>query len=217
MDINVGDRIREIRTSKKLSQKQLGDACGIPDSGIRKYESGAQQPRIDTLQRLAEALNVTVIDFFQYELPPELVKLLADCDTSTADFYEFPIENQCEIIRYGNAILQNSASLKESGFSKDELDYVVELAKKKLNDRIYEAKEAQKKNAALELQREQELREKLAVKKRISTRSLMAACEQLNEDGRSKLMEYIHLLLLSPDFNIKAPPASNTIKDHLSK
>lgn len=56
----TGDMIRKIRLEKNLTQKQLGDLCGIADSNIRKYESGKQNPKIETLEKIANALNVPI-------------------------------------------------------------------------------------------------------------------------------------------------------------
>ncbi len=58
------------RTNKKtkiergLTQTQLGDLC-IPkmkDSAIRRYESGKVIPKTNTLQRIAKALNVSIVE-----------------------------------------------------------------------------------------------------------------------------------------------------------
>lgn len=54
----TGYKIKEIRLKKGLTQKQLGDLCGIADSNIRKYETGKQNPKIETLQKIAIALDV---------------------------------------------------------------------------------------------------------------------------------------------------------------
>ena len=42
MPTYTGDMIRKYRTEKGLTQKKLGELCGIADSNIRKYESGNQ-------------------------------------------------------------------------------------------------------------------------------------------------------------------------------
>ena len=52
--------IRKCRTEKGLTQKKLGELCGIADSNIRKYESGNQNPKIETLQKIADALDIPV-------------------------------------------------------------------------------------------------------------------------------------------------------------
>ena len=62
MPTYTGDMIRKCRTEKGLTQKKLGELCGIADSNIRKYESGNQNPKIETLQKIADYFNVT-IDF----------------------------------------------------------------------------------------------------------------------------------------------------------
>ena len=41
-------------------KRKLGELCGIADSNIRKYESGNQNPKIETLQKIADALDIPV-------------------------------------------------------------------------------------------------------------------------------------------------------------
>lgn len=55
----LGNRIKTLRKQKGLTQKQLGEKCGIVDVNIRKYESGTQKPKIETLQKIAYALGVS--------------------------------------------------------------------------------------------------------------------------------------------------------------
>lgn len=61
MPTYTGDMIRKYRTEKGLTQKKLGELCGIADSNIRKYESGNQNPKIETLQKIADALDIDMI------------------------------------------------------------------------------------------------------------------------------------------------------------
>jgi len=56
----TGSRIKEIRKQKGLTQKQLGDLCGMADSAIRRYENGNANPKIETLKKIAAALEVPV-------------------------------------------------------------------------------------------------------------------------------------------------------------
>jgi transcriptional regulator with XRE-family HTH domain len=58
--MSIGERIRATRKARGLTQKQLGELCkpAMADSAVRKYESGTQIPRFDTIQRLAEVLDV---------------------------------------------------------------------------------------------------------------------------------------------------------------
>lgn len=58
--MTIGEKIRTLRTKKGLTQKQLGDLCGMADSAIRRYENGRANPKIETLQRIAAALDVKI-------------------------------------------------------------------------------------------------------------------------------------------------------------
>lgn len=55
-----GAKIKEVRIRKGLTQKQLGDLCGIADSNIRKYENNKQNPKIETVKKIASALGVGI-------------------------------------------------------------------------------------------------------------------------------------------------------------
>lgn len=68
--MSVGENIKRIRLEKKLTQKQLGDLCKPPmaDSAIRRYEADKVNPKIETIQKIANALGVTlfeIIDDFE--------------------------------------------------------------------------------------------------------------------------------------------------------
>ena len=60
MPTYTGDMIRKYRTEKGLTQKKLGELCGIADSAIRRYEAGNANPKIETLQKIADALDIPV-------------------------------------------------------------------------------------------------------------------------------------------------------------
>lgn len=57
----IGEKIREIRVSKGLTQDALGKKCEpqMADSAIRRYENDRAFPKIETIQRIAKALEVS--------------------------------------------------------------------------------------------------------------------------------------------------------------
>ena len=62
----IGNRIKEIRKQKKITQKQLSDAIGIKDrSMITRYEQGAVEIRSGLLPKIADALNVPIAKLFE--------------------------------------------------------------------------------------------------------------------------------------------------------
>lgn len=58
----VGDTIRSVRKDKKMTQIALAKASGLAVNSIRLYESGKHNPKMDSLKKLADALDVDVID-----------------------------------------------------------------------------------------------------------------------------------------------------------
>jgi len=58
-DRHFGTRLREARLAAGLSQSHLEDISGIPKARLSRYENGHVEPSIQTLNRLARALNVS--------------------------------------------------------------------------------------------------------------------------------------------------------------
>ena len=60
----VGNKIREFRKKKNLTQKELGEKIGVKHNTISGYEVGSSAPEQDTLFKLAYVLDVSIDDFF---------------------------------------------------------------------------------------------------------------------------------------------------------
>ncbi len=56
---HFGNRLREARIHAGLSQSELEELSGIPKARLSRYENGHVEPSIQTLARLAKALNVS--------------------------------------------------------------------------------------------------------------------------------------------------------------
>ena len=52
--------LKEIRLARGMTQEQLANICGLEQSRIARYESGKREPDLDTLRKLAEALDCTL-------------------------------------------------------------------------------------------------------------------------------------------------------------
>ena len=66
--MNTGKKIKLIRTFRGLTQKELGEACGIHEVAIRKYELGKNIPKPEQLRKIAEALNVNVNALVEFDI-----------------------------------------------------------------------------------------------------------------------------------------------------
>lgn len=60
--MTVAENIKRLRKEKRLTQKQLGNLCEpkISESTIRKYELGLLNPKIETVIKIATALEVSL-------------------------------------------------------------------------------------------------------------------------------------------------------------
>lgn len=67
--MTVGEKIKRIRKEKGLTQKELGTRLGnISQQQIGQWETGKANPKIETLQRIADALNVALFEFLDDDL-----------------------------------------------------------------------------------------------------------------------------------------------------
>ena len=58
--MTVGGRIRLVRQSCDMTQRELGKRAGIAEPTIRRYEIGSLNPKYETLLKIAKALNCNV-------------------------------------------------------------------------------------------------------------------------------------------------------------
>ena len=57
----VGAQVAEQRASLRLSQRELGDLCATTQSAVARLEAGRRAPRLDTLLRVAHALDCQLV------------------------------------------------------------------------------------------------------------------------------------------------------------
>lgn len=62
----LGKRIVELRLKKGWSQRDLAYECGKEPQSIERVENGKSNPTAFYLKELADALGVTVADFFNF-------------------------------------------------------------------------------------------------------------------------------------------------------
>ena len=56
----LANRIKELRDQKGMSQEELAHRAGLSRTGMGFLETGKRWPRLDTLMKVADGLNVTV-------------------------------------------------------------------------------------------------------------------------------------------------------------
>lgn len=54
-----GERLRQVRRERQLTQDELAERLGFGQSQMNKYENGKSDPTAEVVVRLAKELNVT--------------------------------------------------------------------------------------------------------------------------------------------------------------
>jgi transcriptional regulator with XRE-family HTH domain len=62
---HFGKRLSELRRRRDLTQQQLAGKADISITSLAFIETGKRWPRPETIERLAEALDVPIIEFFK--------------------------------------------------------------------------------------------------------------------------------------------------------
>ncbi|MBU5269437.1 helix-turn-helix domain-containing protein [Clostridium cochlearium] len=62
------EKLKKIRISKCMTTYELSELTGIPQSSISKMENGKRKIETDSLKKLANALNVSVNEFFDEDI-----------------------------------------------------------------------------------------------------------------------------------------------------
>ena len=84
-NFRCGDRLRELRVQKQMSQEELAFQAELSTAYVGMIERGTKNPTIRVLERLCEALEIELYQFFLTdahttpstgdELPPKLLAL----------------------------------------------------------------------------------------------------------------------------------------------
>ncbi|MGF0036510.1 helix-turn-helix domain-containing protein [Victivallis vadensis] len=76
---SFGERLKEIREKKKITQAELAKKTGIKQSAISSYENDKYMPNIENLRAICNALSVSAADLDTRFMPLE-VRLLEEKD-----------------------------------------------------------------------------------------------------------------------------------------
>ena len=82
MNLNIGKRIKQLRNFKGITAQKLADTVGVTRIYITKLENNENNPSLETLFSICDALGVTLSEFFSIDeedsdsLPPEYIELV---------------------------------------------------------------------------------------------------------------------------------------------
>ena len=80
---DFGNRLKEIRKQKKLTQYQLAELCNIDEKHLSHIECGGSFPKADLIEKLVKVLEIETSELFRFahqkpkkELISEITKKL---------------------------------------------------------------------------------------------------------------------------------------------
>ena len=65
--MKIGDRIKDIRLAKNLSQKEVISAIGMGAAQYSRIENGKTDPSISTVEKITQALGISLSELFADE------------------------------------------------------------------------------------------------------------------------------------------------------
>lgn len=68
-DVDVGNRLRVLRTERELSLRALAEKSGLSINTLGLIENGKTSPSVSTLQQIARALELPITAFFEANTP----------------------------------------------------------------------------------------------------------------------------------------------------
>jgi len=91
----IGEKIKKIRTEKKISQKQVSDICGLTPSAYLFIENGTTKSiSIEVGKGIAQALDVPFTELFDIVTnPSEIEKLLTEITSYRENIDELTNDN----------------------------------------------------------------------------------------------------------------------------
>lgn len=74
MDNELGQLIKQYRTQKGMTQADLAQKVGTTMQNISQYERGIRNPKIQSLQKIADALGVDVFSLSDFDTATKMLE-----------------------------------------------------------------------------------------------------------------------------------------------
>lgn len=101
-----GVHLAELRKAAGLSQNQLADKLGVPQSNISFWEQWEKPPRGEVLPKLAESLGVSMDELLNFTAPRPKGKVKEAFEAVS----KLPRRQQEHVLKVVNALVAQSAA-----------------------------------------------------------------------------------------------------------
>ncbi|HEM3560271.1 TPA: helix-turn-helix transcriptional regulator [Streptococcus suis] len=99
----ISNRIRYLRKEKGLSQEQLSEKAGLGARYIHKIENKGYNVRIETLNNIISALDLTFEEFFNFSFPNTSEEL----DNFQRQISNLPTNKQKDVLEHFTSLLKH--------------------------------------------------------------------------------------------------------------
>ncbi len=86
VSVDVGARLRELRTARELSMRALARASGLSANALSMIERGKSSPSVSTLYKLADTLGVPITAFFSDQPPTDEIVFVKASERTRVPF-----------------------------------------------------------------------------------------------------------------------------------
>lgn len=97
----VGSAIRQIRTSRRMSLRELARLIGVSPSHVSQVERGKVSPSVTLLYSIADAFGLRVDQLFQAENGISDTSVAAEIHADPATVIHAPVDDSPAIVRRG--------------------------------------------------------------------------------------------------------------------
>ena len=107
-EISIGEKIKTYRKLKNMTQEDLSKESDLYLSTIKKYETDNRNPKLEQLEKIAAALDVSVFEFLDIEVKSisDIISLVNKMNNATE--IEWDIDNEKVSISFKNENINNS-------------------------------------------------------------------------------------------------------------
>lgn len=114
MDVDVGSRLRKVRETAGLSQRELARRAGVTNGTISLIEQNRNSPSVASLRKVLQGIPMTLAEFFSYETPAERVVFRADEMHDIANEIQRKNKGAIAFRQVGDAVKHNLQLLHET-------------------------------------------------------------------------------------------------------
>lgn len=115
MDFDVGGRLRQVRESAGLSQRELARRAGVTNGTISLIEQNRNSPSVSSLRKVLQGIPMTLSEFFSQEIPgPERIVFRPDELIEIANEASHKGEGAISFLQVGDAAKMGLQILQET-------------------------------------------------------------------------------------------------------